>query len=68
MKSKLTFIIFTFILFAACQNEETVKMDNIPSNKLNGDFIVKDGRIVFNDLNSYINTYKILLTYDNQQL
>ena len=27
MKSKLTFIIFTFILFAACQNEETVKMD-----------------------------------------
>ena len=68
MKSKLTFIIFTFILFAACQNEETVKMDNIPSNKLNGDFIVKDGRIVFSELNSYINTYKILLTYDNQQL
>ena len=52
MKSKLTFIIFTFILFAACQNEETVKMDNIPSNKLNGDFIVKDGRIVFSELNS----------------
>ena len=68
MKRNLTFIIFAFILFAACQNEETVKMDKIPSNKLNGDFIVKDGRIVFNDLNSYINTYKILLTYDNQQL
>lgn len=52
MKSKLTFIIFAFILFAACQNEETVKMDKIPSNKLNGDFIVKDGRIVFSELNS----------------
>ena len=52
MKRNLTFIIFAFILFAACQNEETVKMDNNPINKLNGDFIVKDGRIVFNDLKS----------------
>ncbi len=67
MTNKLKlFVIAATILFAACQNEKDIKIEN--QNSINADFIVKDGRIVFKDINSYINTYKILKQYNSEQL
>ena len=74
MNSKMKFIVFFIVLgFLSCQQdilrvEDVVEKRETIIDKENADFQVKNGRIVFRNLKSYINTYLSLAKYDYNQL